>query len=360
MNANDKKLTELLGRWQTGDFTRADEQELQRLLAEGDEFSRAAVEGYLSTPLENHQQRLASIHKKLNPKHENKSFWSGRLLAVAAAVALLLVAVWWINQPQQTEEKIAQGTPPATAPREPAADLSDQTAAAPAATEPVSSSPPEVRRIAGLTPSASRRADTISPSPMVYKEMEALDEIAAEDDFVKATENAGEALEEVAITEAPNNPVVRSSPASSPNNAILQPPVAVESKKEAEKDQMVSAKAKKSSDRGGKVSAAKPTSTQPAPSAIAGPTPAGGWDKFRAEMRRQLVMPQDAKNKGVFTGTVTMILDINAADGKIRSVIFVNRLGFGCDERAEQFVQKYNWIVMPGGSNEVEIEVLFK
>ena len=54
-----------------------------------------------------------------------------------------------------------------------------------------------------------------------------------------------------------------------------------------------------------------------------------------------------------------MILDIRPTDGKVRSVLFINRLGYGCDEEAERFVQQYIWNIPPGGSSKIEVEIEF-
>ena len=60
----DKRLLELLEQWQTGQFTRADEQELQTL-TDSDEFRREAVEGFWALPEADHATHLASIRERL-------------------------------------------------------------------------------------------------------------------------------------------------------------------------------------------------------------------------------------------------------------------------------------------------------
>ena len=366
MNTNDKKLTELLERWQSGDFTRADEQELQRLLAEGDDFSRAAAEGYLAFPEENHPQRLDSLRKKLKPASDRSSFFSGRLTALAASFVLLLVAVWWIIRPDHPQQQIAQApaAPTMEAPQAPAIQPPGNADLAPIAMNRGKGAP-------GSAPGAAQDQLRKAPSASLFKEdsitpdvFAATETMAAgraepvSDDQAKDMEEDN-ALSEVIIPQpvaSPNSgPILDKRVASTPNNVIYEPAVvSAPSKKAEEYDQST-----RNMERGGAVSPKASSKSKEARS-ITGPSPAGGWDKFRSAMLRQLSLPQAAKDNGVYLGTVSMILDINAADGKVRSVLFVNKVGYGCDELAEQFVQKYNWVVIPGGSNEVEVEVTFR
>lgn len=365
MNANDKKLTKLLERWQSGDFTRADEQELQRLLAEGDDFSRAAAEGYLSTPEEDHSQRLAVIRKKLIPSSNGYSFGSARLMALAASFALLLAAVWWTMRTDNVQQQTVQTTaaPSMVTP----SDKADAPIAMSAEKEPaVRPTLPETSSEKGKGRPAPAKstdysvADVLSSSESVLGS--APEPLA--DDFPKAADSvAGEALSEVFITRSsPNTIPVEEKQASYPPTILRNGSEADTAQKEEAYDQksMRTDKSKEKVTADSKKAAAQPSARAKEVVSVARPSPAGGWDKFRSAMLRQLTLPQAAKDQGVSIGKVTMIIDINAADGKIRSVFFINRLGFGCDELAEQFVQKYNWVVLPGGSNEVEVEVTFR
>ncbi|MBL7807867.1 MAG: hypothetical protein JNN28_08645, partial [Saprospiraceae bacterium] len=88
---NDKRLLELLERWQSGDFTRADEQELQSL-TDSDEFRRETAEGYMSVPEANHAQHLASLRQRLQAGSGTaRKLYLPQMLAAAAAIGVVIL-----------------------------------------------------------------------------------------------------------------------------------------------------------------------------------------------------------------------------------------------------------------------------
>ena len=90
MNADDKKLIDLLERWQSGNFSLREEQELQRLLQTDDTFAKDAAEGFLQYPEEDHTARLNRLHQKLrNSDRDTNPFFTTRIFSLAAALAFL-------------------------------------------------------------------------------------------------------------------------------------------------------------------------------------------------------------------------------------------------------------------------------
>lgn len=379
MDANDKKLIQLLERWQSGNFTRADEQELQRLLAESDGFGREAADGILSFPEENHLKRLASIRKRLPQKDDRTTFFSGRMFALAASFALLLVAVWWMFSPGKSDEKVAK-TAPEMQQSAPGAANNSTSVSSDAAlpdvgrTAPLGSAGKSMANGKGNTAGAAddsaepRKSAPGAPIVDVPKARERAAAVQAPVAIAEERKDA-ESLEDISLSDsnagyANTKPEIREDIPRTIENAVNRP-VADEKKTESFEQNQVNMQrgastpvntypnAPATASNTGKVSTKKSKT-------ITAPAPAGGWTNFRNEMSRQLTLPQTARDKGLSTGKVTMILDIGPLDGKIRSVNYTNRFGYGCDELAEQFVQKFNWVVMPGGPTEIEVDILFK
>ncbi len=316
MENTDQQWQELLEKWNSGNFTRADEQALQRLMAESDAFAREAMDGYFSTPETDHQLHLDSLRKKLREKQpQRRPFLPFYLMSVAAALLLLLVAVWafW----------------PTPTPNELATNVPTQETNDPNAKPAPSAAGPRDNRSVKQRPGAT-------PPPVVLS-----DDVAV--------------LEEKEAVAPPENNV--SEPML--NNAPPAPP-AVEDAKTEEVSQNESAPIRSvpqtANNAGFPVGATpKKRSNVPAP-----PTPSVGWEQFRNDVESKVKLTQASKDNGIKSGLVSMILDIRPADGKVRSVLFINRLGYGCDEVAEQFVQQYIWTVTPGGPTQIEVEIEFR
>lgn len=338
MDANDKKIAELLEKWREGNFSRADEQDLQRLSAEGDAFTRDAVDGHLTMPDEDHAQHLASLHSRLAERTKTRRrSWLTGILAAAASLALLVTALWWFQDAEKMEQIaiIHQETP------SPAADipvksdgdidnLSNKQKSV--ANKPVPSSAKPLPPAIQTTTSPTAAADIVVADDRV-KDMAVNDSEAEEERIPSNT------YPQTSSNSYPQAPLNSYPPPYSADNAVLK-------KSENVKDPQKKA-------QGARTSSAKPR-------VAAAPFPAPNWDRFRTDMSIKLHLPQEAKDKGIGVATVTMILDINALQGTVRSVLFVNRVGYGCDELAEQFVQQYKWVVTPGGPSEIEVEVIFR
>jgi negative regulator of sigma E activity len=113
MDVNDKKGLDLLEKWHSGDFTRADEQALQRLLANCDAFSREAIEGYLEQPETDHLMHLSNLRNRLAKKEKRPSNpWFFRLAVAASFLICVSIGTWWLSQKNDpTENGLAQETP---------------------------------------------------------------------------------------------------------------------------------------------------------------------------------------------------------------------------------------------------------
>ena len=128
---NDKRLLELLERWQSGDFTSADEQEIQSLTG-SDEFRRESAEGFMAMPDVDHAKHLTSLQKRLKERTGTaKRVLMPQLLTAVAAVVLLVVAVVWLipsTENAAKQESLATESAPPVPPF--SADSSDGPSAA--------------------------------------------------------------------------------------------------------------------------------------------------------------------------------------------------------------------------------------
>ena len=103
MDLNDKKGLDLLEKWHSGDFTRADEQALQRLLANCDAFSREAIEGYLEHPETDHLEHLSKLRNRLaQPQKAPSNPWFFRLAVAASFLLCAAIGTWWLSEKANT------------------------------------------------------------------------------------------------------------------------------------------------------------------------------------------------------------------------------------------------------------------
>ncbi len=95
MSNKQNHIRQLLKRWISGDITAADEQRLDTA-AKGDQFLGEALGGLRATTEENHEQNIAHLRKQLNNDKKKKGFVYMPILRIAAALALLIVAAWFV------------------------------------------------------------------------------------------------------------------------------------------------------------------------------------------------------------------------------------------------------------------------
>jgi protein TonB len=324
---DDKRLLDLLERWQSGDFSRADEQEMQALAA-SDEFRRETVEGFWALPETDHQAHLAALRARLRKQNgvarrvSLPQMWA----AIAAVMLLLLTAIWFFPTTEGdspvAQDKISKNT-------------EDQ---------PIASNMP--------APKTEQVAPTGSPAPSKPAPPQAglkRDQVAA----VKPTEDVAEAegLQEVLSAPAPVPTAVEPKELG----ATIPPPPREYAKVRDEMegvDQQAGNMAKRSQakDTKSKASKQKKAATKPLES-----EPAGGWDDFMDYLRRNARLPEAARQNNV-SGTVRLQFVLNEKSLPINFQI-LRSLGHGCDEEAIRLVKAYNWQV--GTDPEVTVDVPF-
>ncbi|MCC7467161.1 MAG: TonB family protein [Saprospiraceae bacterium] len=319
---NDKRLLELLERWQSGEFTRADEQELQSLTA-SDEFRREAAEGFMSAPEEDHGKRLSSLHARLR----NRAGTARRVvlpqwLAAVAAVAVLIVAVVWL-MPVQEKQSVSEESMAAPAIEGPQNEPSQDDASQDYATAPV----PEPKASSG-----SERS--VATGPKVFQS----------ESTGNAAMSATDATEGVAIQDAQPMP---------------EPAAAAQASEEASKNADLaaeySAQEEVQTQAPERAMARKKESRAMLPGATASAQPQGGWNTFNEYLRKNARLPEQARQNNV-SGTVRVRFTLDA-NGKPSDFQIVKSLGFGCDEAARRLIEQYSW--QPGQNNELTVDVPF-
>lgn len=349
LNAQDKQLTELLERWQSGDFTSADEQALRRLLAERDDFRQEATEGLLAFPDDDHATRMARLRQRLHPEQRRPGTviplrtW----LTLAASVTALVVAAWWLIPGSRQESAIAR----------------DQSTTVPApGTElpppPTSTAPQGNAAAKPTTPRTA--ADKVQPPPTV---------VTSDNGQPSATSPAAGAAPEMEALKADD--AVAYKQKEEPAPIVSQPAVvsaAPPGRVAESKDEVVAAASKKA-----KASRALPApqrnadlgndannnnvSQSPPGTAIARPTQ--GWTAFNTYLRNNARLTPEAKAAGVKSGKVVLNV-VLGADGSVQQVGVVERLGYGCDELAERLLRSSTWTLPAGALPYFNVEVPFE
>ena len=351
---NDARFLELLQRWQNGDFTRADEQELNALAA-SDDFRREALEGFMSQPEAAHESRLASLRQRLNhragggKRQVMPQWWS-----MAAALALILSAVWfWTAYDRQAEGPVAQVK-----------------------------EVPESGVFSGDSVQGSSTADYADNSTARSAQNPSASsgsEILAKTDRIASAPDAVVALEEAAPGNAQDDAgeAFNAQPASAPPVTAPQSGDIVANKmKEAEalpsadiavrKPASEAAKAKKSTapgrnadstwhstDRKPDMAAEKKAARDEAVPKES--EPEGGWDAFNDYLRQNARLPSEARNRNI-SGTVRLQFNLNN-NGEPQGFIFLRSLGYGCDQEAIRLVQ--NWAWKRGQNPIITVEIPF-
>lgn len=350
MQHTDARFLELLERWQSGDFTRADEQELNALAA-SDDFRREALEGFMSMPEAAHDENLRALRLRL----KNKA-GGGRLIAlpqvlsVAAAIVLLLAAVWMFPQWNRSDvAPVAQSTE-APAAEKPLADsatpidgLADNT--------PMNWSRPDQQR----TSPASGPATSIPGAPPGASPVVASDDIAAVTD--KSEDVAMQESESDAFVAAPPPSTASAPGGAQPEKETSDKLSAAPQKNEASgtaagppaeaakaKKAMPAARAKDNTwhetDRKPDMAAEKKAAREKEPPKES--LPEGGWDAFNDYVRQSARLSLEARNHNV-SGTVQLQFNING-NNEPQGFVVLRSVGYGCDQEAIRLVQNWEWV----------------
>lgn len=343
---DDSRLLELLERWQTGDFTRADEQELQSL-ADSDEFRRDAVAGFWSLPEANHAAHLASLKARLGKRTLTQPIRgvASRWMMAAAAIAVLVVAVVWLMPQSGSErESFSQKSMPGLGQESPIA----------------SNLPEPSEEGAPMEDAAPHKPST--PPPPARKQ----NSIITDDSYVEAIRAAEPAATVPERADKPATTAAKPAPAGSPIDQgrldSADPKTEVISAAEAQEYAAVSDELKdvdvaygnsmgKSPEKEAKKSAAK----KKMPAQAAESQPEGGWESFEAYVRQNARLPEAARQNNV-SGTVRMQFRLN---NKNQPIDFkpIKALGFGCEEAAIRLIQAYTW--ERGNTDSLEVDIPF-
>ena len=331
---DDKRLLELLERWHSGDFSRANEQELQAL-TDSDEFRRETVAGFWSMPETDHVSHLASLRERLRKRNGGGRIvaFPQILAAVAAISAVVLAVIWLIPGAQKPEATSQQETQMATE-NQPIASVQPEEKKV--VEEVGGKGAPQLDRldksaqskpsspVMDASPAASGAASELASSPPaeISRKEESVDKkIAAKPEASEAEFSSAKTEQDDVEAGPPGNAATRS---------------------EAMKKAPASAKA-------------KDASKQKVPAAVRASQPVGGWNKFQEYLRRNARLPEAARQNNV-SGSVRLKFRL---DDNNQPIDFqtLRPLGFGCDEEAIRLVKAYTW--QRGSDPELMLDVSF-
>lgn len=334
--SDDARFLELLERWLTGAFNHADERELHAL-AESDDFRREAWEGFSALPETRHEAYLERLHERLRPRSGAKRVVLGMWMAAAAALVLVVAAVFFWPEPAEHDaQPIAQSTDVAPIPPAPTEESGSDRADTYSKAKPAGPS---------AEPAAARPRSEPTSGP---------GDFALQDDVAAVTKDETESkpmesAPEVALdADAAKMVVAEESARPQP---VAPPPAAAKKAQEQaagmEKARTTgAAPARKATD----IARAKDIA-QPA-AAIPDSEPIGGWDNFQFYIRRNARLTEAARNNNI-SGNVRLQFTVGP-DGKPANITVLQSLGFGCDEEAMRLVRLFQW-APAGGSATVEV-----
>ncbi|HAD15008.1 MAG TPA: hypothetical protein DCF33_21490 [Saprospirales bacterium] len=349
---NDKRLLELLERWQSGDFTSADEQEMQ-LLTGSDDFRRESVEGFMAMPEVDHAKHLASLQRRLKERTgtAKRVLMPQLLMAVAAVILLVVAVVWLIPSTENAAKQEALATESAPPVPSSSADSSDGLSAA----EPdLTDAPSSADNSGGL--SAAEPDLAVAPA----RGREAIVARDVEGAFLSQTAEPGRRYPTMADLD---------SLVALPVTAAPEPAVGMADKESREAEMAKVEEAlddvdlrygnmippKKDVEAKKAKSQPKAESAKPKPSGTAEAQPSGGWDAFNEYLRQNARLPEQARQNNV-SGIVRIrfLVDKN---GQPKDFFILKPLGFGCDEAARRLIEQYRW--SPGQNDTLAVDIPF-
>lgn len=329
---DDARFIDLLRRWSTGDFTRADEQELYAL-ARSDEHRREALEGFMAVPDYDHHVRIDALYAQLQDQTGSKRriLPISVIMSVAAGIVLLIIAVVAIPMLQKSsEQQVAMETAPVITKPDAAVTLTDQSPPVeqtPAVTQPASS-PESAKKISGgpvldqVPAYKSSTATDVDPeSNMMLEEAPVMPRENTRD---KDLAQAGRRAQQPAMSAkpAPSVPVPAKDDAivmkktASPESAGAVP--GARAKEEVEADVKTSADKMK----------AKSSDLDPKRS-------------LESYLSQKARLPKAARDNNV-SGSVKVQLSIDEY-GKATNLQVIQGLGFGCDEEALRLIRAFTF-----------------
>jgi TonB family protein len=341
---DDQRLLELLEKWNSGDFTRSDEQAL-RQLASTDEFRRESVEGYLRAPSDDHQQSLERIAQRLQaraqPMKARWAYW--HWAAVAASIAVFAVAIWTLIPTQEKRGEIIAQTPD----MEMADDRVGERGTAPTAdSAPAEHSGPIVYNQSAPARSSQRTAvqPRLESDYSRKKEAESANIVIDLSEAAKTDKMAPKPQQTTVPASAP------SRSAAAKDTAPSTADIGMASEGEISERAEQAVKAKKSASERAEEAVKDRKSAQKALNESV-------EDVFSRYLYQNARLPYEAKNNNV-SGFVRVRFSINDK-GKASNATVIRPLGYECDEAALRLVNAYNWPASFRPPAPIEVDVPF-
>ena len=343
---DDQRFLDLLQRWQSGDFTRQDEQVL-RSLTESDDFRREAMEGFMVLPETDHSAHLAALRKRFRPDiAPRRVLPMPQMMAIAAALLVLVAAILFFPRAAEKQnDSIPQTAAPAAptpelAPQSPLTDSPTSGAIAQSVPRRPSTEPPTVRQ------SAEGQAPIVYQAPAPENRDMVMEELSSS--APSATEAAPAAVRPpIADDELPGGPAGNMDKAKMAN----KPALTRAKKQESEAaDTIAWNDTEKKSDLDRLRKEVRNEQLGPAQS-----EPTEGWLAFTEYLRQSARLPQEARDRNV-SGTVRLQFTVNA-NGEPQNFVVLRSLGQSCDDEAKRLVQNWGWI--RGQNPLVTVEIKF-
>ena len=346
-SSDDQRFLELLQRWQSGDFTRQDEQAL-RNLTESDDFRREAMEGFLALPEAEHTERLAALRRRLGTvRPRTRILALPQMMAMAAALLVLVAAIWFF--PRAAEESSA----PLAQTSEAAPGAADQAPVLPETETQTSASDAIVQS----APRMRTEEETAATAPARKERPSANQNAPGNDDLAAAREmdqtSPTPPVQEPAATMAAPPPASRpaSDPAGDRAAALGKAKSAAKpAAPAADTTDLAWNETDKKSDLTKLQREVRAERSGPAQS-----EPAEGWAAFSEYLRQNARLTPEARDHNV-SGTVRVQFTVNV-NGDPQNFIVLRSLGYGCDEEAKRLIRNWNWV--RGQNPLVTVEVKF-
>jgi Gram-negative bacterial TonB protein C-terminal len=338
----DTRFLQLLHKWRTGDFTRADEQEMWALAVD-DPFRMDTLAGMMEQPELDHEATVTALRAKIREKQPGRMVGFPQILAVAAGLILVFAAIWFFNIRPVPEEKGQMAT-----------ELHAVGEETSAPTVSVPSPPTEMRRQSAPSGAASTGAAPADAAPAGPSALE-VDKMAEEE----APPTFAEVKDDARYDEAGRDIALQK-----PNPSIVQPPGDIRAQStnmarpaEIAKQEQSYAKKKRSKDPAPQFdrqqSQDQNAGKADATLSLQSNQPKEGWISFRLNLANNARLTPAALANNV-TGTVRLqfLLDASARPVEIK---VISGLGHGCDEAAIQLIKMAEWIKVDNQAVTVDV-----
>lgn len=322
LHHDDLRFLELLQRWQSGEFTRADEKELISLAAQ-DPFRQEALDGLLAFPENDHVKTLDNLRLRLQRDQRPVVFSWTKITALAAAFVILIAAVWFFQVrpvPDPTEDTLARNE---TINPVPTTTLPPSSDAEPPAGAPKSESK--------TNPAPDRNTADAPPMPGAQADVQSGNLAAADIDDPRTVQPPGVLADRSTNTAQPVEIAEEAAKMADVSDESIAKD-ALGRKDEAESVQY---------DKAAKKSKAPAAKSQSKPVSSPGGEPVNGWEPFNTYIRSNARLTDRALANNV-SGYVRLQFTVNEKN-QPENIQVINSLGFGCDEEAVRLIKNYGW-----------------